>query len=165
MQEARDLGRGSWSVRYRLTTQDGRRIWVAESARVVKDGPGRFVVGTLAALSGVEALEGGSPERSAVFEAVFQAAGVGVAVCNAQRQVTMANEAFARMVGVEPGSLVGVPAATFCPPEAMEGLIAAAPVSGRHLEFRSRDGSVRPVEAELRPLGGGAPARRSSRSS
>lgn len=67
---ARAPDRQQWSVRYRLITRDGRQISVQESARVVSDGGQPWVVGTLADVTGLRALEDRASELSATFESV-----------------------------------------------------------------------------------------------
>ncbi len=158
---AREPGRGQWSVRYRLTTRDGRQLWVLESARVVSDGGEQSVVGTLADVTALRALEDRASELSATFESVFHARTFGVAVLDAQLRVAMANQTFCAMVGFDPDSIVGVTSALFAPEAAAElGADARAALAGsqptalaiRTIELRGRDGTLHPVEAEIRAL-------------
>ncbi len=156
---ARDPGLGHWSVRYRLTNRDGRQIWVLESARVVSDGSEQSVVGTLADVTGLQALEDHASEISATFESVFNARSFGVAVLDAQLRVAMANQSFCAMVGFDPDSIVGVSSALFAPEEVEElsvdaraTLAGSQPTDIRTIRLKGRDGSLHPVQAEIRAL-------------
>ncbi len=156
---ARDLNLAGWSVRYRITTRDGRQIWLAETARVVNDGAEPFVVGTLADVTALRALEDQARELSAGFESVFHARSFGTAVLDEQLRVVMANEMFCSLVGFDPESIVGVASALFATPAALEALrqAAEAALAGsqpavRPLQLVSRDGSSLQVQAEIRAL-------------
>jgi two-component system CheB/CheR fusion protein len=156
---SRDPGLGQWSVRYRLTTRDGRQIWVLESARVVSEGSQQFVVGTLADVTALRELEDRASELSATFESVFDARSFGVVVLDAQLRVVMANPTFCALVGFDQDSIVGVSSALFAP-EAVEGLSADAraalagtqPTAIRTVQLKSPQGPLHPVQAEIRAL-------------
>ncbi len=156
---SRDPGLRQWSLRYRLTTRDGRQIWVLESARVVSEGSEEFVVGTLADVTGLRTLEDRASELSATFESVFHAHSFGVAVLDAQLRVVMANQTFCAMVGFDQDSIVGV-ASTLLAPGAIEGLrgdsqaalSGSQPMPIRTIQLKGPSGALYPVQAELRAL-------------
>ncbi|MGB5135779.1 MAG: chemotaxis protein CheB [Prochlorococcaceae cyanobacterium] len=156
---AREPGQRQWSVRYRLSTRDGRQIWVLETARVVSEGSQPFVVGTLADVTALQELEDRASELSATFESVFDARSFGVIVLDAQLRVVMANQTFCAMVGFDQKSIVGVSTALFAP-EAVEELSADAraalagsrPTAIRTLQIKGPQGSLHPVQAEIRAL-------------
>jgi two-component system CheB/CheR fusion protein len=156
---ARNQGLGQWSVRYRLSTRDGRQIWVLETARVINEGSQPFVVGTLADVTALQELENRASELSATFESVFDARSFGVIVLDAQLRVVMANQTFCAMVGFDRESIVGVSSALFAP-EAVEGLSVATqaalagsqPMAIRTLQIKGPQGSLHPVQAEIRAM-------------
>jgi two-component system CheB/CheR fusion protein len=159
---ARDPLQSHWSITYPFTTRDGRQLWMKESARVVRNGEERFVVGTLADVTDVHGLQERADELAAIFESVFQNASFGVAVLDGQQRVVMANGVFCAAVGFDPGSITGVSAAMLCPQEELEALIREArergdgdggPPSARPvLSLRNREGALQPVAVELRLL-------------
>jgi two-component system CheB/CheR fusion protein len=156
---ARDLRQGRWSVSYRLHTRDGRQIWVLESAKVVNDGEG-FVVGTLADVTELRALEQHAEDLSATFESVFHSRSFGVAVLDDQLRVAKANDTFCAMVGFEPGAIVGVPCAMLTTELDREALLPegasfpprSLPAAIRTIELKHLDGSTRRRNAEVRSL-------------
>jgi len=126
---------------------------------VVSDGGQPFVVGTLADVTALQELEDRASELSATFESVFDARSFGVIVLDAQLRVVMANQRFCAMVGFDQDSIVGVSVALLAP-EAVELLSADAraalagsqPSSIRSMELKGRDGSLHPVQVEIRAL-------------
>jgi hypothetical protein len=66
-------------------------LGVEESARVVSDAGDRFVVGTLADVTPLRALEEHASELSAIFESVFHTSSFAVAVFDEHDRLMMAN--------------------------------------------------------------------------
>lgn len=157
---ARDPARGSWSVRYRMTTRDGRLIWVQESARVIEAADGLCVVGTLADVSDLHAAEDHGRDMADLFEALFGAGGHGVALLDGNLRVVRANDSLCRQVGCDAATIVGVPWPMFTDPadeaELRQWLEAQRRGSGTPetaaVGLRRRDGSRLLVRLELRTL-------------
>lgn len=156
---ARDLNQLHWSVRYRMRTRDGRSVWVAESCRVVHDVEEGFIVGTLSDVSGIEVLESKSRHLSAIFETVFHAHSIGVAVLDESLRLIQANASFCRFTGHDQTSLVGVHADLLSAPADPQSLstLAAAALAGSGstgqgtvLRLKLADGSLLSLEAEIR---------------
>jgi len=156
----RDLARGSWSVEYRLACRDGAYRWLRESARLLEEGDGSFVVGTLTDLSSQRELEERSRDLEAVFEAVFNNGRWGVALFDDQGCLELANQRFCDLVGRDPSGIVGL-ACRELEPDPSAGLCAALRqvlVPGgpggvvRSLELRSAQGGLLPVVAEIRAV-------------
>ena len=156
---ARDLLKGHWTVTYKITSRDGRQIWVKESAKVVSHGAERFVVGTLSDVTAVHALEDRSNELTAIFESVFHSESFGVAVFDGGHRVVMANAVFCAIVGFDPASIVGVCMEMLCPEEEFEALILETresgdgkkkPKSRPMLPMKNRDGGLQWLPVEVR---------------
>jgi two-component system CheB/CheR fusion protein len=156
----RDLARGSWSVEYRLACRDGAYRWLRESARLLEEGDGSFVVGTLTDLSSQRELEERSRDLEAVFEAVFNNGRWGVALFDDQGCLELANQRFCELVGRDPSGIVGL-ACRELEPEPSAGLCAALRevlVPGgpggvvRSLELRTAQGGLLPVVVEIRAV-------------
>jgi two-component system CheB/CheR fusion protein len=148
-----------WSVRYRLTSRDGRQLWVLESARVVREGDEQFVVGTLADVTAVRELEERASELSASFASVFESRSFGASVLDGQLRVVKANHTFCAQVGVDQESIVGMSLALFAP-EAVEGLGAdvravlagGQPEPLRRFAIKGPEGGLQPALVEIRAL-------------
>lgn len=161
---ARDRRQGHWSVRYQINTRDGRRIWVRETAKVVDQGHEHFVVGTLADITELRALEVKAQKLSSTFEGVFHTQCFGVAVLDDQLRVELANDRFCEMVGFDQPSIHGVPVAMLVTQAAQEVLLADAasvlegskPVAIRSLPLKGTGGQVRMADVELRAVPGEA---------
>ncbi len=155
---ARDLLQGHWTVTYQITTRDGRQIWTKESARVVRHGAERFVVGTFADVTELHALEARANELSAIFESVFHSESFGVAVLDHGHRVVMANAVFCAVVGFDLASIVGVCAEMLCPREELDALILEAgecgdgkrPKSRPMLPLKTREGGLQWLPVEVR---------------
>lgn len=156
---ARDLRKGHWTVTYRITSRDGRQIWVKESAKVVRHGAERFVVGTLADVTAAHALEARANELTAIFESVFHSESFGVAVLDEGHRVVMANAVFCAIVGFDLASIVGVCVEMLCPEAEFEALILETresgdgkkkPKSRPMLPLKSRDGGLQWLPVEVR---------------
>jgi len=157
--ESRDLAGGAWSVEYRLISREGICRWVRESARVLEEGDGSTVVGTLTDITELRELQEQSRDLQAVFASLFQADRWGVAVFDDQGRLVMANARFCALVGMASTAIVGVACAQL-EPESSQGLCAAlqealvvgAPVVARRLALLSQGGDVVEVEAEIRAV-------------
>jgi len=159
---ARDTSRGHWSVRYRMSTRDGRLIWVQESARVIEAADGFCVVGTLADVTDLHAAEDHGRDMADLFEALFDAGGHGVALLDGRLRVVRANASLCRQVGCDAATIEGVPWPMFTDPadepklrQWLEGQRSGgAPEDGKGVGvgLRRRDGSRLLVHLELRPL-------------
>jgi PAS domain S-box-containing protein len=133
---------------------------VEESARVVSDAGDRFVVGTLADVTPLRALEEHASELSAIFESVFHTSSLAVAVFDEHDRLMMANETFCTLVGFDPESILGVAVAMFGPEgelenllgEARTGAAGSAPMPSLALHLRSRKGTLQRVQTKHRPL-------------
>jgi two-component system CheB/CheR fusion protein len=156
---ARDLNQPRWSVRYRLTTRDGRSLWVAETCTVVHDAEDGFIVGTLLDVSGIEDLENKARKTSVVFETVFEAQSFGVAVLDDRLRIIRANTTFCHIAGHNQDSILGAHADWLSrqdDPQSLSALAAAALAgsgsTGVHsaLSLKLADGSERALDAEIR---------------
>lgn len=156
---ARDLNQPRWSVRYRLTTRDGRSLWVAETCTVVHDSDDGFIVGTLLDVSGIEVLENKARNTSVVFETVFEANSIGVAVLDDRLRIIRANATFCRIAGHTQDSILGAHADWLSrqgDPQSLSSLAAAALAGSGRTEMHSTlrlklaDGSERDLDAEIR---------------
>lgn len=107
---ARNSGRGSWSIRFRFTTRDGRVRWFRETAGFVdRDGEVPMAVGTWNDVTEIVEVEQHANELSMTFEAVFNTETFGVLVLDAMSQILMVNQAFSTMTGFDRSVLVGMP--------------------------------------------------------
>ena len=159
MRLARDLNQPRWSVRYRLTTRDGRSLWVAESCTVVNDSDDGFIVGTLLDVSGIEVLENKARNASFIFETVFEAQSLGVAVLDDRLRIIRANATFCRTAGHNQDSILGAHADWLSrqdDPQSLSSLAAAALAGSGStgvlsaLRLKLADGSDRTFDAEIR---------------
>ncbi len=152
---ARDLARGSWSVRYRMTRRDGRLIWVQESARVIEAADGFCVVGTLADVTDLHAAEDHGRDMADLFETLFGAGSQGVALLDASLRVVRANDSLCRLVGCDPATIAGVPWPMFTDPADEPRLRRWLEAGGQAvapMALRCRDGSRLMVQLEARAL-------------
>ncbi|MFN5117186.1 MAG: chemotaxis protein CheB [Cyanobacteriota bacterium] len=160
---ARNQSVGRWSVRYRFTTHDGRRIWLHETAcrtECREEGEESFVVGTFADATAQHELEEHAKDLSAIFESVFHTELVAVVVLDDQFRVVMANQRFSRLVGYETLTIPGMPFEMFLPPEQEQRLKQVAlqlrdqPAQPTPcpLTLNGRDGSSSAVQAEIAAL-------------
>ena len=166
---ARGDAKRPWSVDYRIRDARGEERWITERASLVADVTGgERVVGTLIDITAqMRALEREQEQRS-VFEAVFRAPFVGVAIIDGDSRITLANDHLCELLGYEPGSLVGLPLAAlgFMPDAdaaatATTGGIPAAEANGSALhevgglparQLVRRDGSSCWANVEIRPI-------------
>jgi len=125
---SRDVTREGWSVRYRLTTRDGRRIWVEESAKVMHHDSDCFVVGTLCDVTRSHDERERADQVSAIFEAVYNCRSFGVAVLDPGLRLLMANVHLAELTGRSAAAMVGLALSEVCPQieEQARSLVQAA---------------------------------------
>jgi len=133
---ARDSDRGGWTVSYRLGCRDGRRIWVQESAKVVHQEGETYVVGTLADVTEVRAIEERAEGMGTIFQSLFHSQSFGVAVLDANLRVSMANEHLGTLMGLEPASLTGIPGTMLFAQGATDDLAQALEAARRNPEGR-----------------------------
>ena len=105
---ARQVGKGEWSVRYRLRGRDGRQLWVQESARVVEQEGELVVMGTLADVTELEQLGRSHAELAGRLDALLATPGLAVAFLDQDLQVLAASEGFGALVRRSPRALVGM---------------------------------------------------------
>jgi two-component system CheB/CheR fusion protein len=154
---SRDVTREGWSLRYRLTTRDGRRIWVEESAKVMHDDSDCFVVGTLCDVTRSHDEQEHADQVSAIFEAVYNCRSIGVAVLDLRLRVLMANDHLAELTGRSAAAMAGLALVEVCPQivEQAEGLVQAAEQGEspesllRRMPLVGADRSSREAELEL----------------
>jgi two-component system CheB/CheR fusion protein len=154
---SRDVTLEGWSLRYRLTTRDGRRIWVEESAKVMHDDSDCFVVGTLCDVTRSHDEQEHADQVSAIFEAVYNCRSFGVAVLDPRLRLLMANDHLAELTGRSAGAMAGLALAEVCPEivEAAQALVQGAergenPASLlRRMPLVGADRSGREVDLEL----------------
>ena len=160
---ARSESVGGWSVRYRFTTRDRRRIWLQETAcrtECREEGEESFVVGTFADATAQHELEEHAKDLSAIFESVFHTDLVAVVVLDDGFRVVMANQRFAELVGYESRMIPGMPFEMFLPPEQEQRLKQVALHLGDQpaqptpcpLTLQGRDSSSSAVQAEIAAL-------------
>ncbi len=109
---ARGDGRRPWSVEFRVQAMDGTVRWVTERASLVTDvAGGDRVVGTIVDITEqVRSMER-EHEQRIIFEAVFRAPFVGVAIIDGDERILLANDQFCDLLGYTADSVVGMPLA------------------------------------------------------
>jgi two-component system CheB/CheR fusion protein len=154
-----------WSVTYRLSTRDGRRIQVVETASVIKDEHEHCVVGTLTDVTQTTAIAEQAANLSTIFASVFDSQCFDVVVLDDSLKVVMANQRLCARLVQDIGSLVGLPFQLFLTPEAGAALLELArrPATGveqtesRDLQLLIPHGQPLAMRAEIaglsRPLG------------
>jgi len=154
-----------WSVTYRLSTRDGRRIQVVETASVIKDEHEHCVVGTLTDVTETTAIAEQAANLSTIFASVFDSQCFDVVVLDDSLKVVMANQRLCARLVQDIGSLVGLPFQFFLTPEAGAALLELArrPATGveqtesRDLQLLIPHGQPLAMRAEIaglsRPLG------------
>jgi two-component system CheB/CheR fusion protein len=154
-----------WSVSYRLSTRDGRRIQVVETASVIKDEHEHCVVGTLTDVTETTAIAEQAGNLSTIFASVFDSQCFDVVVLDDSLKVVMANQRLCARLVQDIGSLVGLPFQLFLTPEAGAALLELArrPATGeeqtesRDLQLLIPHGQPLAMRAEIsglsRPLG------------
>ena len=154
-----------WSVSYRLSTRDGRRIQVVETASVIKDEHEHCVVGTLTDVTETTAIAEQAANLSTIFASVFDSQCFDVVVLDDSLKVVMANQRLCARLVQDIGSLVGLPFQLFLTPEAGAALLELArrPATGveqtesRDLQLLIPHGQPLAMRAEIaglsRPLG------------
>jgi two-component system CheB/CheR fusion protein len=145
-----------WSIDFRLVHRDGTAHWVAERGFLVHGQDGDIMVGTLADVSARVRAEHDASDKQLILESVFETPTVGVAILGARLQIVQANEAFARIVGREPGDIRGVLLPSLVNPIAGPGLVATGePADGQPsqpLRLLRPDGRECWATLELRAL-------------
>jgi two-component system CheB/CheR fusion protein len=154
-----------WSVTYRFSTRDGRRIQVVETASVIKDEHEHCVVGTLTDVTETTAIAEQAANLSTIFASVFDSQCFDVVVLDDSLKVVMANQRLCARLVQDIGSLVGLPFQLFLTPEAGAALLELArrPATGveqtesRDLQLLIPHGQPLAMRAEIaslsRPLG------------
>lgn len=154
-----------WSVSFRLSTRDGRRIQVVETASVIKDEHEHCVVGTLTDVTETTAIAEQAGNLSTIFASVFDSQCFDVVVLDDSLKVVMANQRLCARLVQDIGSLVGLPFQLFLTPEAGAALLELArrPATGeeqtesRDLQLLIPHGQPLAMRAEIsglsRPLG------------
>jgi two-component system CheB/CheR fusion protein len=154
-----------WSVSYRLSTRDGRRIQVVETASVIIDEHEHCVVGTLTDVTETTAIAEQAGNLSTIFASVFDSQCFDVVVLDDSLKVVMANQRLCARLVQDIGSLVGLPFQLFLTPEAGAALLELArrPATGveqtesRDLQLLIPHGQPLAMRAEIaglcRPLG------------
>jgi two-component system CheB/CheR fusion protein len=154
-----------WSVSYRLSTRDGRRIQVVETASVIIDEHEHCVVGTLTDVTETTAIAEQAGNLSTIFASVFDSQCFDVVVLDDSLKVVMANQRLCARLVQDIGSLVGLPFQLFLTPEAGAALLEMArrPATGveqtesRDLQLLIPHGQPLAMRAEIsglsRPLG------------
>ena len=105
-----------WSQTYRFHTRDGRLAWIRETARIVTDETGTFVVGTLGDVTAEREASDKASDLSQTFQAVFNTRAFGVLILSEDFRVILANDTFCDLLGYEQHDIAGAPALTFAPP-------------------------------------------------
>jgi two-component system, chemotaxis family, CheB/CheR fusion protein len=156
---ARDLHQPGWSLRYRMTTREGRQRWVSETCTVVNDVDEAFIVGTLADVSDREKLEREARKVSAIVETVFHSESFAVAILDDHLRLVRTNDTFCLIIGHDQAAIHGVHADWLSAPgdpHSLSGLAEAA-LTGRvssdgraMLRLKLADGSLRELPAESR---------------
>ncbi len=155
---SRDLHRGGWSMQYRITTREGQHRWVLETAKVLDDELGRFVVGTLSDVTAQRRAEEHGRDLAHLFETLISSPSFALAVIDGGGRVVMVNGTLCQLIGFEKETLVGSPLSLFC--DLPEGVVPPAgerPTTGispalESLTLRHRDGSQMNRPAEVWPL-------------
>ena len=150
--------RGGWSVQYRITTREGQRRWVLETAKVLDDELERYVVGTLSDVTAQRRAEEHGRDLAHLFETLISSPSFALAVIDGNGRVVMVNGKLCQLIGFEKETLVGSPLSLFC--DLPEGTVPAAgegPPTGifpalESLTLRHRDGSQMTRSAEVWPL-------------
>jgi two-component system CheB/CheR fusion protein len=109
---ARGDGRRPWSVEFRVQATDGTVRWVTERASLVTDvtGGDRVVATMVDITEQVRSMEREHDQRI-IFEAVFRAPFVGVAIIDSDERILLANDQFCDLLGYSADSVVGMPIA------------------------------------------------------
>jgi two-component system CheB/CheR fusion protein len=115
-----------WSVTYRFSTRDGRRIQVVETASVIKDEHEHCVVGTLTDVTETTAIAEQAANLSTIFASVFDSQCFDVVVLDDSLKVVMANQRLCARLVQDIGSLVGLPFQLLLTPEAGAALLELA---------------------------------------
>jgi PAS domain-containing protein len=154
-----------WSVTYRFSTRDGRRIQVVETASVIKDEHEHCVVGTLTDVTETTAIAEQAANLSTIFASVFDSQCFDVVVLDDSLKVVMANQRLCTRLVQDIGSLVGLPFQLFLTPDDGAALLELArrPATGvertesRDLQLLIPHGQPLAMRAEIaslsRPLG------------
>jgi two-component system CheB/CheR fusion protein len=154
-----------WSVTYRFSTRDGRRIQVVETASVIKDEHEHCVVGTLTDVTETTAIAEQAANLSTIFASVFDSQCFDVVVLDDSLKVVMANQRLCARLVQDIGSLVGLPFQLFLTPDEGAALLELArrPATGvertesRDLQLLIPHGQPLAMRAEIaglsRPLG------------
>ena len=154
-----------WSVTYRLSTRDGRRIQVVETASVIKDEHEHCVVGTLTDVTETTAIAEQAANLSTIFASVFDSQCFDVVVLDDSLKIVMANERLCARLVQDIDSLVGLPFQLFLTPDDGAALreLARRPATGvertesRDLQLLIPHGQPLAMRAEIaglsRPLG------------
>ena len=154
-----------WSVSYRLSTRDGRRIQVVETASVIKDEHEHCVVGTLTDVTEITAVAEHAANLSTIFASVFYSQCFDVVVLDDSLKIVMANERLCARLVQDIDSLVGLPFQLFLTPDDGAALreLARRPATGvertesRDLQLLIPHGQPLAMRAEIaslsRPLG------------
>jgi two-component system CheB/CheR fusion protein len=154
-----------WSVTYRLSTRDGRRIQVVETASVIKDEHEHCVVGTLTDVTETTAVAEHAANLSTIFASVFHSQCFDVVVLDDSLKIVMANERLCARLVQDIDSLVGLPFQLFLTPDDGAALreLARRPATGvertesRDLQLLIPHGQPLAMRAEIaglsRPLG------------
>lgn len=106
---SRDLHRGGWSMQYRITTREGQHRWVLETAKVLDDELGRFVVGTLSDVTAQRRAEEHGRDLAHLFETLISSPSFALAVIDGGGRVVMVNGTLCQLIGFEKETLVGSP--------------------------------------------------------
>jgi two-component system CheB/CheR fusion protein len=156
----RHLDAGRWTLSYRLNARDGGHRWIRESAAVIHDVDGDFVVGTMADITAQKAAEEEAARQSTTFEAVFNTHVFSVAIIDGDSRIAMANTAFCELVGYDASTVLRMPLMAFAHPDERADFGASSlldpprspgdQVTTRH--FVRSDGASRWVVLDLRPL-------------
>jgi two-component system CheB/CheR fusion protein len=109
---ARGDGRRPWSVEFRVQATDGTVRWVTERASLVTDvtGGDRVVATMVDITEQVRSMESEHDQRI-VFEAVFRAPFVGVAIIDSDERILLANDQLCELLGYAADSILGMPLA------------------------------------------------------
>lgn len=166
---ARGDARKPWSVDFRIREISGAEKWVTERASLVGDVTGgERVVGTLTDITEEMLALQREREQRSIFEAVFRAPFIGVAIIDADDRILLANDHLCELLGYEVGSLRSLPLAAlgFIPDEEAHhdgtpitsdgDALALHDIGGLPArQLIRRDGSSCWANVELRPLSPG----------
>ena len=148
-----------WSVQYRLNPKSGKQRWVQEAASRIHDVEGDLVVGTMLDITAQRTAQDTAADLSLTFEAVLNTPTFGVVILDDGGRITMANDAFAAIVGRTPDQVLHLPLATFNHPHDDHGTLYSDAVNAdtdqamtTRGELLHPDGTVRWVKIDVRRL-------------